>query len=238
MNSTFNKITLFFKSHSLSKNVLFTSAIIFLLIGIYLTASWGLTQATAVQPSQLMKSWLNKKQPFSEKKWRIALNTMHAAVESNPNNAQNHFDLARLYEWYAYQRPIWEDETIAHRTKAIEYYKKTLELRPTWAKAWVNFAMSKTFNMEFGDEVKTALLNGMKYGVWEHNVFHKVLWISMANWKGMPKEIQQQVKSLIKVTVNKRGKVPRYIQLIAKRFKWQGHLDQIINEVFKSSLKS
>ena len=231
MNFTFNKIILFFKPHSLSKNLLFISAVIFLFIGIYLTASWGQTQVSVIQPRQLMKLWLNKKQPFSEKEWHVALKTMHAAVESNPNNAQNHFDLARLYDWYAYQYPIWDDEAIIHRTKAIDNYKKSLERRPTWSKAWVNLAMSKTLNLEFGDEVKTALLNAMKYGVWEHNVFHKVLWISMSNWDGMPKEIQQKVKSLIKVTVNKKGKVPRYIQLIAKRFKWQDELDEVINEV-------
>ena len=190
-----------------------------------------MTQVSVIQPRQLMMQWLNKKQPFSIKKWRVAVKALEAAVESNPNNAEFYFDLGRLYEWYAYQRPIWNDDAIKHRTIAIQYYKKSLEYRPTWSSAWVNLAMSKTLNMEFGDEVKTALTNTMKYGVWEEGVFHQVLWLSFANWNGLPVEIQEQVKSLVKKTVNKKGQVPLYIQELAKRFAWQDELKEVVTEV-------
>lgn len=231
MNFTFNSITLFFKPHSLSKNLFFTSFIIFLFICIYLTASWGRTQVSVIQPRQLMLLWADKKYPFSERQWRVALNTMKAAVESNPGNAQYYFDLARLYDWSAYQQPIWKAESIKNRTKAIQFYKKSLEYRPTWSSAWINLAMSKTLNMEFGDEVKTAILNTIKYGVWETDVFHKVIWISLANWDGMPLTIQQQVKNLIKKTVTRSGRVPQSVQQIVTRFQWQEHLNEVIKEV-------
>ena len=231
MSFSFNSIILFFKPHSLSKNLFLGFSVIFLFSCIYLAASWGKTQVSVIQPRQLMTLWADNKHPFSEQQWRVALNTMKAAVETNPGNAEYYFDLARLYDWNAYQRPIWKAESIKYRTSAIRFYKKSLELRPTWSSAWINLAMSKTLNMEFGDEVKTALLNTMKYGVWETDVFHKVLWISLANWDGMPLTIRQQVKHLIKKTVDKSGRVPRSVQQIVTHFEWQEHLKEVIEEV-------
>ena len=231
MNFSFNSIALFFKPHSLIKNLFLGSFVVFLFICIYLAASWGKTRATVIQPRQLMILWADNKHPFSEKQWRAALNTMKAAVESNPGNAEYYFDLARLYDWNAYQRPIWAAESIKYRIKAIHFYKKSLEFRPTWSGAWINLAMSKTLNMEFGDEVKTALLNTMKYGVWEKDIFYKVIWISLANWEGMPLTIQQRVKNLIKKTMDKRGRIPQHIQQIVMHFEWQEHLQEIVKQV-------
>lgn len=200
-------------------------------MGIYLAASWGVTQVSVIQPRQLMALWADKKHPFSKRQWQVALNTLQAAVASNPNNAEYYFDLARLYDWSAYQQPILAAESIKHRAKAIQFYKKSLELRPTWSSAWINLALSKTLKMEFGEEVETALLNTIKYGVWEKDVFQKVIWISLANWEDIPLTLQQQVKSLIKKTIDKRGRIPQYIQQIVTRFSWQEELNKIIKEV-------
>ena len=231
MNFTFNSITLFFKPHSLSKNLFLGVFVILLFMGIYLAASWGVTQVSVIQPRQLMALWADKKHPFSKREWQVALNTLQAAVASNPNNAEYYFDLARLYDWRAYQQPIMAAESIKNRTQAIRFYKKSLELRPTWSSAWINLALSKTLKMEFDDEVKTALLNTIKYGVWETDVFQKVIWISLANWENIPLTFQQQVKSLIKKTIDKKGQLPQYIQQIVTRFSWQEELNKIIKEV-------
>ena len=228
MTLSFNTIGLFFKSHSLSKNVLLSSSVVFLLIAIYLAASWGTTHVSVINPRQLMMLWADKKQPFNEKKWLSAVSVMEEAITSNSTNARNYFDLARLYEWKAYQNPIWNKEAIKNRTKAIVYYKKSLEHRPTWSSAWINLAMSKTLNMEFGDEVKSALTNAMTYGPWEAGVFDKVVWLSLANWDGLPVERQEQGKRLIKKTVNKKGRVPVYIKQTAEYFGWQEELKEVV----------
>ena len=180
-----------------------------------------------------MMLWTNKKQPFNEEKWRSALKAMEAAIESNSSNAQNYFDLARLYEWKAYQKPIWNSVSITNRSKAIFYYKKSLEHRPTWSSAWINLAMSKTLNMEFGDEAKSALSNAITYGAWESGVFNKIVWLSLANWDGLPSDIQKQVKSLIRKTMDKKGRVPLFVIDTAKHFNWTDELQ----EVLKSSPK-
>lgn len=217
--------------HSVGKNLLLTSFMVFLIVAICLVASWGTTGVSVIQPRQLMLKWADNKTTFSEKKWRSALIKLHSAIEDNPNNAEHYFDLARLYEWNAYQKPIWADDATKHRTQAIKYYIRSLEHRPTWSSAWVNLAMSKTLNLEFGDDVKTALSNAMTYGPWERGVFHKVLWISLANWKGLPLSLQEQVKARIKETVSSKGRVPKYIQQTAKHFNWHEELDEIISQV-------
>ena len=229
MNRFFNSISLFLKPHTKSKNILLGGGIIFLISAIYLAASWGTTDVSVIKPRQLMMSWADKKQPFTEKKWQAALAVMESAVESNPNNARNYFDLARLYDWKAYQKPIWNKETISKRAKAIHYYKKALEYRPTWSSAWINLAMSQTLNMEFGDEAKAALTNAMTYGAWETGVFNKIVWLSLANWDGLPLSIQNQVKSVIKKTVDKNGRVPRYVQQVAEHFDWQDELKEVVS---------
>ena len=177
-----------------------------------------------------MLKWADNKIPFSDEKWQIAIKKMQLAIKNTPSNAEHHFDLARLYDWNAYQKPIWNEESIKYRTQAIKYYKKSLELRPTWSSAWVNLAMSQTLNLEFGNEVKAALLNAMKYGPWEKDVFHKTLWISLANWTALPLNLQEQVKMRIKETVNSKGQVPSYIEETAKHFNWLDELNDVIGK--------
>ena len=238
MTYSLDFIKQFLAPHSARKNLLLTSLVIFLFVAICLAASWGTTTASVIQPRQLMLKWGDNKTVFSEKKWQFALNKLHAAIENNPNNAEHYFDLARLYEWNAYQKPIWTDDAIKYRTQAIKLYKKSLEHRPTWSIAWANLAMSKTLNLEFGDEVKMALSNAMTYGPWETGVFHRVLWISIANWKGLPLSLQEQVKARIKETVHAEGGVPKYIQETAKHFQWQEELNTIISEKLATGHKT
>jgi hypothetical protein len=172
--------------------------------------------------------WASKTHPFSDEQWNVARMTMISAVINNPTNTQHYFDLARLYEWKANQYSVWEQGAINNRDKAIQWYKKSLQYRPTWSSAWVNLALSKTLNMEFDDEVITALSNTVKYGVWEKNVFQKLLWVSISNWERLPLTLQDKVKSLISRSIHD-GNVPDYIRVIATVFKWQDTLEDIIN---------
>jgi len=228
--SALNNIKKVLDRHSFRKNLLLSSLVVFLLAAIYLVTSWGVTTASVIQPRQLMLKWADNKKPFTEKSWQFALKKLHSAIEDNPTNAEHYFDLARLYDWNAYQNPIWSDNAIKYRTLAIKYYKKSLVYRPISSVAWSNLAMSKTLNLEFGNDVKIALSNAMAYGPWERGVFHKVLWISLANWKGLPLNLQEQVKARIKETVHAKGWVPKYIQETATQFQWQEELEKVISE--------
>ena len=213
----------------LKKNTLVNVLILFFLIAIYLAASWGNSYVSVIQPRQLLLQWEINKKPFSEKHWQAAVTKMDSIVASNANNTQYLTILAGLYERAAYQKPIWHNEARVKRSNAIKYYKATLKLRPTWSAAWADLAMSKTLNIEFGDEVKVALSNALKYGVWEPGVFHKILWISIANWNALPTELKQQVEDKIKQTVNQKGQVPLYIEQTATHFNWQDTLQIIVD---------
>lgn len=213
----------------MQKNILLNVLILFLLVAIYLASSWGLAYVSAIQPHQLMLQWASNKRPFSEKQWHVAIDKMQAIVNDNPNNAQHIYDLARLYDLSAYQKPIWSDEAIKHRSQAITLYKQALERRPTWSGVWADLAMSKTLNLEFGDDAKQALSNALTFGAWEQGVFHKVLWVSVANWNALPGELQLQIENKIKETVNSKGQVPRYIQQTATHFNWQDTLKNMVD---------
>lgn len=213
----------------LKKNTLVNILILFLLIAIYLAASWGNSYVSVIHPRQLMLQWETNKKPFSEKKWQAAITKMHSITVSNAYNTEYFTILAGLYERAAYQKPIWHNEARANRSNAIKYYKAALKLRPTWSAAWADLAMSKTLNIEFGDEVKIALSNALKYGAWEQGVFHKVLWVSVANWNALSGELQLQIENKIKETVNSKGQVPRYIQQTATHFNWQDTLKNMVD---------
>ena len=217
----------------IGKNIFFGASFLFLLFAIYLAFSWGDSYVISNQPRQLMLKWVTKKLPFSEKQWQSAVNKMHLAVKSTPNNAKYLHDLGKLYEWRAYQKPIWHKEAVKYRTDAIQYFKKALQLRPTWSTAWANLAMSKTLNLKFDQDVFTAIKNALDFGVWEKGVFHKVLWISVANWNALPAELKTQIEAKINETVSPKGHVPAYISQTAKQFKWQNNLQKIINAKIK-----
>ena len=213
----------------IDKNILFSTSVLFLFFAIYLAVFWGNSYVTANQPRQLMVKWYKTKTPFSEKQWQVAANKMHLAVSNTPTNANYVHDLGKLYEWQAYQKPIWHKEAIKYRTEAIKYFEKSLQLRPTWSTAWANLAMSKTLNLKFDQEVFTAIENAINLGAWEQGVFHKVLWISIANWNALPADLKTQLEEKIKETVSQKGRVPAYIEQTAKQFKWDNNLKNIIN---------
>jgi len=217
----------------IEKNILFGTSVLFLLFAIYLAFLWGNSYVTTNQPRQLMLTWVTKKTPFSEKQWKSAVRKMHVAVKSIPSNANYFHDLGKLYEWRAYQKPIWHKEAIKYRTQAIQYFERALQLRPTWSTAWANLAMSKTLNLKFDQTVFTAIKNALNFGAWEKGVFHKVLWISFANWNALPAELRTHIEEKIKETVSPKGNVPAYIDQTAKQFKWQANLKNIINSKIK-----
>jgi len=217
----------------IEKYIFFAASIFFLLFAIYLAASWGNNYVISNQPHQVMVKWFKTKSPFSEKQWRFAVNKMNIAVNNTPKNAKYVHDLGKLYEWRAYQKPIWHKEAIKYRSEAIKYFEKALQLRPAWSTAWANLAMSKTLNLKFNQEVFTAIDNALYFGAWEKGVLHKVLWISIANWNALPAGLKIKIEEKISETVSPSGHVPTYIRETAKQFKWDNNLKEIINAKIK-----
>jgi len=200
-------------------------AMLFLLLATVLATSWGIAEVMVSQPRYLMQQWEQGK-PLTTEDWQAAIDDMDLAMSLNNNNPEYSLDLARLYEWHALQQPLWTDHARTYRTHSIEHYRAATQLRPVWALAWINLAMTKTLNQQFDDEVAMAIEQAMIYGQWEHGVHKKIIWLGLATWNYLPESTQAKLLSFITKSLLAEHSVD-FISDTAKRFKWQQQLNAI-----------
>lgn len=193
-----------------------------------LAASQGVAALSALKARYTLEQWQNSNREFNIDDWQAAVENMSHAIGLSNNNPQYEFDLARLYEWRAVQTPIWTKSAKQYRSKAIQHYRRAVNFQPVWARAWINLAITKTLNQQFGSDVITAIEQAIRYGSWEGGVHRKIIWLSLSTWPQLPASTQQKIRSLISSSLKEKRDV-KFINNTSNRFKWQAELSMIKN---------
>lgn len=192
-----------------------------------LAASWGVAELVVKQPRYLMQQWEQGKRDRTPADWQAAVEAMRLALRLNPDNPDYYFELGRLYEWRALEKPLWTEHAREYRAQAIGYYRKAVQQRPVWALAWIHLAMNKTMNRELDDEAKAALEHAATYGPWEYGVHRQIIWLGLATWNHLPASTQQKITAVIEQSLTTKREV-RFIHETAERFTWQEQLNAIV----------
>jgi len=146
----------------------------------------------AIPARNAMSKW-EKSLSINNDEWERVSVRMHAAFELNSLSADYAMDLGRLYEWQALQKERWTQHAHQHRELAIQYFRTTTQLRPSWGFAWAHLAQSKIINQELDKETIAALEKAMVLAPWEIGVQRKVISVGFALWTNLSEDMQEQI---------------------------------------------
>jgi len=191
---------------------------------VVITSVYLASNYLAHAPRVSLNEWACYGKAGDERSWNEALAGLLLAEKLDPWNADIAYDLGRLYEWKAIEGSAWNASAKASRQDALRYFKNAVELRPTWAVAWVSYAQSRMLNRNIDRETFIALSKGFEYGRWQIDIQQKLLWLSIGIWDKLPEKLQQQVKGQIS-SLLERDNTIKMLAKIAVRFQW---LDELL----------
>ncbi len=160
-------------------------------------AAWGWADLRALGPRQAMAGWERQGYVDDGYDWEGAVTRVESARGLNPVSADYVMELARLYEWRAFQQRLTPELAQAHRVRAMTYYQEALRLRPSWGAAWAELAQSRVLSDKGMDETLAALERATVFGPWDSEVHRRVIWIGISRWERLPDGARRQVRQVI-----------------------------------------
>ncbi len=199
--------------------------------------AWGWADLGAVSPRLAMLEWREQVRAPNEDEWRKARDRLENIYRVHPFNASYSADMARVYEWRGLDFPLWSGESKENRARAIDFYRKALARRPTWAFAWVNLARTKVLNQEVDKEVFTALEKAMVFSPWAPDVQLKVIELGLALWNDLPDVQRAQVIATVRRAIRHDNGIPLIVQT-ARRYDRLEHLLPLMTDERRKALPS
>lgn len=202
-------------------------ALVIVLFLLYWSARFMWADVQAIPARNALSKWEQVLKIENNDEWERASVHMHAAFELNPLSADYAMDLGRLYEWQALQKGRWTRHAHHHRELAIQYFRTTTQLRPSWGFAWAHLAQSKIINQELDKETIAALEKAMVLAPWEIGVQSKVISVGFALWANLSPDVQEQLlRELERAVQLQAGAMIR----LATKQGWVKHLEPLLRD--------
>ena len=122
-------------------------------------------------------------------------------------------DLGQLYEFRAGE--AWAKESNADLDRALEYYRQSLALRPSWPYTWANIVGLKISQEHIDAEFGYAIQRALVLGPWQTSVQAGIAGGGLAVWDKLPATLQMDVEHTVA-----RGLAhdSRLMHAVARRF--------------------
>jgi hypothetical protein len=173
----------------------------------------------AAAPQTALKRWECAGKIDDFESWISYEQSLKTALKLDPGNVEIMRNLAKMHEWRTVNQPAWDVVARIHREHAIDWYKKIVHARPTWAMGWIELANSKIRNMEFDDEAFIALRTAMSIAPWQRDVQNRAIWLTVGIWESAPAELQARVKDSLKRMLHNELPFEQAV-LFSMRFRW------------------
>ncbi|VAX22178.1 hypothetical protein MNBD_NITROSPINAE02-1483 [hydrothermal vent metagenome] len=183
---------------------------------------------SSLQSGFYITSWKKNRGITDDAEFDQALASSRTALILNPYNADYFLEAANLYEWGAIRYPAWTPQAHKFRGKAIDNYRRSVTLRPSWGYAWAHLSHSKILDQQFDDETFIAFERAMIMAPWATDVQRKVVWSGFVMWEFLPPE----QKDLFLETIKRVLKTPyqiKYLSKMAVHAGWEKNLWPLIN---------
>ena len=152
-----------------------------LIVIIKMSGSLGLADVESLKARASIKQWQNDSQSFNTDDWDKVYSYVKAALENDPNNPDLLSLMGNVYEWNTFNSNE-QPYNNQNRKRALDYYRKAVELRPQWPYAWSDIALLKYRMAEFDQEFQMALSNATQLGPWEPNVQKIITEVGLNAW--------------------------------------------------------
>lgn len=159
--------------------------------------AWGIASLASLGPRHIMAVLERDIGDTNWVAWQSVGDNLHKAHSLNPVSADYVYDMGRLYEWRAMGLPVWTPEARQYRSKAIEYFRQALTMRPSSSFMWAQLAHSKALNQEVDEETFDAMEKAVVFGPWSEAARLKLIWVGIAIWDMLPAQHKKQLNKII-----------------------------------------
>jgi polysaccharide biosynthesis protein VpsP len=149
---------------------------------IYVATNWGMADFHYRPAMNQLRNWSQGKVELENKDWNKLRVSLSKALELEPNNPEIHEVLALAIEGRFSNMAPKDAEANVYRRLALEHYRKSVLLRPTWPYAWNKLTVVKYRLGQIDDEFYEALHNAERLGPWEPVIQRMVLEVGLINW--------------------------------------------------------
>ena len=168
---------------------------------------WGWAEVLAVGPRMKIELWQQQKLQPTVQELAEVQEQLASAQSWNGMSADIAFERGLVAEWQALQTPVWSASTHDYRNQAIEYFKKALDLRPSWGMAWVHLANSLVLNRQLYSGAMNALEKASILAPLEKGVQQRIIWLGLSQWSHLNEEQRRQLHKIVEYAMRPRSNV-------------------------------
>jgi hypothetical protein len=115
--------------------------------------------------------------------WNIAHAAAQRAMDLYPVADGERLDrLGRIYSWKQFRQPFAAATAQASRQAALDAYRASVSVRPTWPDSWARLAHAKLYLQQFDDEFSNALTQAFALGPWRIAVNRELAQVGLIAW--------------------------------------------------------
>jgi hypothetical protein len=188
------------------------------------------------QAEAFLADWERTASEPQELAWEVAHDAAQRAIDLYPVADGERLDrLGRIYSWKQFRQPFAASVADESRRAALDAYRASLSVRPTWPFTWARLAHSKLYLQEFDDEFSAALSQAFAFGPWQIAVNRELTEISLIAWtKLSPQQQQATLESAQRLAMYSPAEAQRMITLAQQ----VGRLPQLCEALESSSSRA
>jgi len=173
----------------------FGAVVLFIIcVGMIVWASaWQLVDVKGALARQAMAEWYRTGSIDALNSWGRAEQQLQDAVGMNPFSSERYLALGNLYEWRAVGVGMASQDEKQHRTRATQYYRNALRLRPSWTLVWTSLAINKALAGDLDDELSKAIIRSLHSEPWNLEIQRRAILAAMLAWEELPEMTRESV---------------------------------------------
>ena len=170
------------------------------------------------QAEAFLTAWETAGSEPDERAWSIAHDAAQRAIDLYPVADGERLDrLGRIYSWQHFRQPYAAPQAQASRLAALEAYRASVNVRPSWPDSWARLARAKLYLQAFDDEFANALQQAFTQGPWRIGVNRELAQIGLIAWPRLtPEQQQTTLESARRVAVYSAGEAQQLLKLAAQ----------------------
>lgn len=137
-----------------------------------------------------LDTWSERAELPDEAEWLRAKNQLSLSISMTSGNPRVQQLGGRLYEWRIEMAKANGEDTQPFIESALDFYRRSIELRPLWPYAWLQFTQAKLRAKQFDDEFRHAYSMSFRFGPWEEDVYAGLVEVGFAAFKQLGKDNQ------------------------------------------------
>ena len=175
----------------------------------------GLAGIASYQTEAFIDNWEKAAVEPSPRAWQVAHDAAQRANALYPVANGDYLDrLGRVYSWQQFRHPYADPTAEVSRRAALDAYRASVAVRPTWPYTWERLGHSKLYLQEFDAEFANAMTQAFQRGPWRIGVNRELAEIGFSAWSKLsPSQRQATLESARRSVANGPAEAMRMLKV-------------------------